>query len=105
MFFCVELLDDLLKSITYQNPKDLATVITRLEESFETEFKTASMHDVDDFISSLKNWEFIVQFAKAHSTKLPNWFLIQLAKNNHWFEFVLVVQICRYPLEQVTHQS
>lgn len=96
-----KLLDDLLKSITYQNSKDLITVLTYLEDSFEIEYKTTSMNNIDKFISSLHSWSLIVQFSRAHNTELSSWYLKQLAINNCWFEFILVVHIFHYPLEQV----
>ncbi|KAF7989681.1 hypothetical protein HCN44_008355 [Aphidius gifuensis] len=98
-------INDLLKSITYQNSKDLITVLTYLEESFEIEYKTTSMNNIEKFILSLHSWSLIVQFSRAHNTELSSWFLKQLAINNYWFEFILVVHIFHYPLEQILENT
>ncbi|CAD6223033.1 GSCOCG00005360001-RA-CDS [Cotesia congregata] len=58
-------------------------------------------NNVSEFISALKSWDFIVQFSCIHNTKFPSLFLKYLAKNNYWFEFVLVGHIFGYPLEQI----
>ncbi|XP_074094881.1 spatacsin [Cotesia typhae] len=94
-------INDLLESITYHNsPKDLAIITNYLEDSFKNECIT-SMSNVSEFISALKSWDFIVQFSCIHNTKFPSLFLKYLAKNNFWFEFVLVGHIFGYPLEQI----
>ncbi|XP_008543727.1 spatacsin [Microplitis demolitor] len=98
-------INDLLESVTYHNSyKDLAIITNYLEESFKNEC-TVSMKNVNEFISALKSWDFIVQFCYIHNTKFPSLFLKYLANNNFWFEFVLVGHIFGYPLEQIFHNA
>ncbi|KAK0162920.1 hypothetical protein PV327_006649 [Microctonus hyperodae] len=95
-------INDLLESIIYyQNPEDLATIMTHLEDSFYNEFPNASLNDVSNFVSALKSWYFIICFAIIHNTILPSKFLKYFATNNMWLEFVLTANIFKYPLEQV----
>lgn len=81
----------------------MAIITNYLEDSFKNECIT-SMSNVSEFISALKSWDFIVQFSCIHNTKFPSLFLKYLAKNNFWFEFVLVGHIFGYPLEQVNYK-
>ncbi|XP_015111289.1 spatacsin isoform X2 [Diachasma alloeum] len=98
-------INDLLESVAYQNTKDLEILLNHLEQSFAVEFTSVSMSNVSDFVQSLKSWEFVVRFARAHNALFPVSFLKYLARGNHWFEFVLVGNIFRYPLEQVLENA
>ncbi|XP_063995284.1 spatacsin [Diachasmimorpha longicaudata] len=98
-------MNDLLESVAYQNTRDLGILLDYLEQSFAVEFTSVSMDNVTDFIQSLKSWEFVVRFARVHNARLPVSFLKDLARGNHWFEFVLVGNIFRYPLEQMLENA
>lgn len=85
----------------YRNEDNLKTVISYLENSFQTNYTENLINDSQQFIKVLKIWDIIVRFAKAHNFPLPISLLKFLASQNHWFEFVLVCHIFNYPLNQV----
>ncbi|XP_034936276.1 spatacsin [Chelonus insularis] len=98
-------INDLLESVTYQNSKNLAILMSHLERSFKNECDNVSINDVDKFITVLKSWNLIIQFASLHNTIYPSLFLKYFARNKLWFEFVLVGHIFSYPLEQLLENA
>ncbi|XP_043283377.1 spatacsin [Venturia canescens] len=92
-------IDDLLQRVSPKNPKDLDTILKHLEMSFQTSVTEKTSREPGNFVEAMKSWDFIVRFARAHNASLPCSFLKFLARNNLWFEFVLVAHVFSYPLE------
>ncbi|CAK9804301.1 SPG11 [Anthophora quadrimaculata] len=96
---------DLLKNIIYRNEDDLKTVMSYLENSFQSNLTENLIEDSQQFINVLKLWDIIVRFARAHNFPLPVSLLNFLASHNHWFEFVLICHIFMYPSDQVLEST
>ncbi|CAL7936629.1 unnamed protein product [Xylocopa violacea] len=96
---------NLLENIVYKNEDDLKTVMCYLESSFEKNFTENLVENSEQFVNILKVWDIIVRFASAHNFPLPVSLLKFLARQNHWFEFVLVSHIFNYPLNQVLENA
>lgn len=54
----------------------------------------------DKPIAQLKKWALPVSFCNTHNLPLPTMFPKYLAKNHHWFPFVVCLDIFKYPYEQ-----
>ncbi|XP_076620109.1 spatacsin isoform X1 [Colletes latitarsis] len=91
----------LLENVIYKDVNDIKTLMSYLENSFQKNLNEHLIEDSKQFINVLKTWDVIVRFAKIHNYFLPTSLLKFLAKQNHWFEFILVCQIFSYPLDQV----
>lgn len=92
-------IDDLLRRVSPNNPKNLETILKYLEKSFQTFVTEKTSQDPESFVEAMISWDFIVRFARAHNASPPCSFLKFLARNNLWFEFVLVSHVFSYSLE------
>ncbi|XP_024937810.1 spatacsin isoform X2 [Cephus cinctus] len=90
-----------LEAALYNNQKELNSILSYLELSYHSCLNMNIMNDATKFVESLKIWDVIVRFAKLHDTSLPVTLLQFLAKNNFWFEYILVGHIFAYPEDQV----
>ena len=97
----VSIYKELERIAVSNNEKDLTTVLKLLDDSFQLTFSIDIVNDTKKFVQSLKDWDFIVRFARAHNALPPTTLMNFLATNNLWFEFVLVAQVFAYNLEQV----
>ncbi|KAK2583208.1 hypothetical protein KPH14_009228 [Odynerus spinipes] len=91
----------LLESTMFKNQDNLQTIMTHLENSFQSYLNDDITSEATLFFDVLKTWEFIVQFALTHDCSLPDTLLKYLAQQNLWFEFVLVAHIFAYPMSQI----
>lgn len=94
-------IEHLLKSIMFKNQDNLQTIMTHLENSFQSYLNDNMISETTSFFDALKTWEFIIQFAQAHDCSLPETLLKYLAQQNLWFEFILVGHIFAYPTSQI----
>ncbi|XP_031835040.1 spatacsin isoform X2 [Nomia melanderi] len=92
---------NLLENVIYKNENDLNTVMSYLENSFKKNIRENLVENSQQFVNILKIWDVIVRFAKIHNFSLPTCLLKSLARQNQWFEFLLVCQTFSYPLNQV----
>lgn len=90
-----------MENVIYKNENDLITVMSYLENSFKKNICENLVENSQQFVNILKIWDVIARFAKIHSFSLPTSLLKSLARQNQWFEFLLVCQIFSYPLNQV----
>lgn len=90
-----------MENVIHKNENDLNTVMSYLENSFKKNIRKNLVENSQQFVNTLKIWDMIVRFAKIHNFSLPTCLLKFLARQNQWFEFLLVCQTFSYPLNQV----
>lgn len=97
----MKILAPLLEKTSSKTPKNLRIIMSYLENSFSKHLNVDLLEDVQVFMRELKMWDVIVRFANAHSTAKPVVLLKFLAKRNKWLEFIVILHLYGYPIEQV----